>query len=86
MSVTKLNARLADPADDDSTPALFAYERLRAAAAHGYDQGFTAGERAGKVGVTRAFDIGLGIGSMVGFALGIVFTVFVAPTVVGLLS
>lgn len=70
----------------DETPAQVAHERLKLAARNGYDQGYTAGERAGNLHRARAFDCGVGVGAICGFALGIVFTVFVAPTVVGLLS
>lgn len=70
----------------DETPAQVAHERLRQAARNGYDRGFEAGERAGNLGRDRAFDCGVGVGAICGFALGIVFTVFLGPTVAAVLS
>jgi tetrahydromethanopterin S-methyltransferase subunit F len=55
-------------------------------AAKAYDQGFIAGERAGNLHRDRAFDAGVGVGAICGFALGVVFTVFLGPVIAGLLS
>lgn len=68
------------------TPAQVAHERLTQAASSAYDQGFAAGERAGRIGRDLAFDCGVGVGAICGFAIGVVLTVYLLLIVSRVLS